>query len=53
MRRLRVVPLPAHGGERASRLAALYGFDAISVTPTNTYGPGDNFHPDNRKCCRR
>ena len=24
-----------------------YGFDAISVMPTNLYGPGDNFHPDN------
>jgi GDP-L-fucose synthase len=22
-----------------------YGFDAISVIPTNLYGPGDNFHP--------
>ena len=24
-----------------------YGFDAISVMPTNLYGPGDNFDPDN------
>ena len=24
-----------------------YGFDAIGVMPTNLYGPGDNFHPDN------
>jgi GDP-L-fucose synthase len=24
-----------------------YGFDAISVMPTNLYGPGDNFHPQN------
>ncbi len=24
-----------------------YGFDAISVMPTNLYGPGDNFHPLN------
>ncbi|OQX15711.1 MAG: GDP-fucose synthetase [Desulfobulbaceae bacterium A2] len=23
-----------------------YGFDAISLMPTNLYGPGDNFHPD-------
>ncbi|MGD9583354.1 MAG: GDP-L-fucose synthase family protein [Lysobacterales bacterium] len=23
-----------------------YGFDAISVMPTNLYGPGDNFDPD-------
>ena len=24
-----------------------YGFDAISLMPTNLYGPGDNFHPTN------
>ena len=24
-----------------------YGFDAISLMPTNLYGPGDNFHPKN------
>lgn len=24
-----------------------YGFDVISVMPTNLYGPGDNFHPEN------
>lgn len=24
-----------------------YGFDAISLMPTNLYGPGDNFHPMN------
>jgi GDP-L-fucose synthase len=24
-----------------------YGFDAISVMPTNLYGPGDNFSPEN------
>ncbi|MCZ7560441.1 MAG: GDP-L-fucose synthase [Burkholderiaceae bacterium] len=24
-----------------------YRFDAISLMPTNLYGPGDNFHPDN------
>lgn len=24
-----------------------YNFDAISVMPTNLYGPGDNFHPEN------
>ena len=23
-----------------------YGFDAISLMPTNLYGPGDNFHPE-------
>lgn len=24
-----------------------YGFDAISLMPTNLYGPGDDFHPEN------
>ncbi len=24
-----------------------YGFNAISVMPTNLYGPGDNYHPEN------
>ena len=24
-----------------------YGFDVISAMPTNLYGPGDNFHPEN------
>lgn len=24
-----------------------YAFDAISAMPTNLYGPGDNFHPEN------
>lgn len=24
-----------------------YGFDAITAMPTNLYGPGDNFHPEN------
>jgi GDP-L-fucose synthase len=24
-----------------------YGFDAISLMPTNLYGPGDNYHPFN------
>lgn len=24
-----------------------YGFDAISLMPTNLYGPHDNFHPEN------
>jgi len=24
-----------------------YDFDAISAMPTNVYGPGDNFHPEN------
>jgi GDP-L-fucose synthase len=28
-------------------LRAQHGFDAISVMPTNLYGPGDNYHPTN------
>ena len=24
-----------------------YGFDAITLMPTNLYGPGDNYHPEN------
>jgi len=24
-----------------------HGFDAISIMPTNLYGPGDNYHPEN------
>ena len=24
-----------------------YGFDTISAMPTNLYGPGDNYHPEN------
>lgn len=24
-----------------------YGFDAVSLMPTNLYGPGDNYHPEN------
>ncbi len=24
-----------------------YGFNSISVMPTNLYGPGDNYHPEN------
>ena len=27
-----------------------HGFDAISLMPTNLYGPGDNYHPENRPC---
>ena len=30
---------------RALRLQ--HGFDAISLMPTNLYGPGDNYHPQN------
>ena len=28
-------------------LRAQYGFDAFSLMPTNLYGPGDNYHPEN------
>lgn len=28
-------------------LRSQYGFDAISVMPTNLYGPNDNYHPQN------
>ena len=28
-------------------LRSQYGFDAISLMPTNLYGPGDNYHPTN------
>ncbi len=28
-------------------LAEQYQFDAISLMPTNLYGPGDNYHPEN------
>ncbi|MCQ9198937.1 MAG: GDP-L-fucose synthase [Prochlorococcus marinus XMU1429] len=28
-------------------LRTQYGFDAISLMPTNLYGPGDNYHPTN------
>jgi nucleoside-diphosphate-sugar epimerase len=29
------------------------GVDYRSVMPTNLYGPGDNYHPDNRTSSRR
>ena len=29
-----------------------HGFDAISLMPTNLYGPGDNYHPTGAMCCR-
>ena len=29
----------------AKALRLQHGFDAISVMPTNLYGPGDNYHP--------
>ena len=28
-------------------LRGQHGFDAISLMPTNLYGPGDNYHPTN------
>ena len=28
-------------------LKAQHGFDALSLMPTNLYGPGDNYHPEN------
>jgi GDP-L-fucose synthase len=30
-----------------------YGADYISVMPTNVYGPGDNYHPENSHVVRR
>ncbi len=35
------------GVKMAQAYRAQYGFDAISLMPTNLYGPGDNFHPEN------
>src|SRR5437870_8159929 len=32
---------------QAQAYRAQYGFDAIYLLPTNLYGPGDNFHPEN------
>ena len=29
-----------------------HGFDAISLMPTNLYGPGDNYHPREAMCCQ-
>ena len=28
-------------------LRTQYGFDAMSIMPTNLYGPNDNYHPEN------
>ena len=33
------------GLELVAALRAQHGFDAISLMPTNLYGPGDNYHP--------
>ncbi|WP_071545551.1 NAD-dependent epimerase/dehydratase family protein [Pseudodesulfovibrio hydrargyri] len=35
------------GIKHCQALRRQYGFDAISVMPTNLYGPGDNYHPEN------
>ncbi|KAI8463630.1 MAG: GDP-fucose synthetase NAD dependent epimerase/dehydratase [Monoraphidium minutum] len=35
------------GIKACQALRKQHGFDAISVMPTNLYGPGDNFHPTN------
>ncbi len=35
------------GIQLCKALRTQYGFDAISLMPTNLYGPGDNYHPKN------
>jgi len=35
------------GLKLCAALRRQYGFDAISLMPTNLYGPGDNYHPTN------
>ena len=35
------------GMKLCAALREQYGFDAISLMPTNLYGPGDNYHPTN------
>ena len=35
------------GIKQCSSLKLQYGFDSISLMPTNLYGPGDNYHPTN------
>ena len=34
------------GIKLCAALRKQHGFDAISLMPTNLYGPGDNYHPD-------
>ena len=34
------------GVKLCQALRQQYGFDAISLMPTNLYGPGDNYHPE-------
>ena len=35
------------GLKLCEKLKNQYGFDALSLMPTNLYGPGDNYHPNN------
>ena len=35
------------GLKLCAALRSQHGFDAISLMPTNLYGPGDNYHPQN------
>jgi len=35
------------GNKLCEALRKQHGFDAISLMPTNLYGPGDNYHPEN------
>ena len=35
------------GIKQCEALRVQHGFDAISLMPTNLYGPGDNYHPTN------
>ena len=35
------------GLKLCNALRKQHGFDAISLMPTNLYGPGDNYHPEN------
>jgi len=35
------------GIKLCAALRKQHGFDAISLMPTNLYGPGDNYHPNN------
>ena len=35
------------GIQLCQALRQQYGFDSISLMPTNLYGPGDNYHPTN------
>ena len=36
-----------HGIEMLKMYNKQYGFKGVSLMPSNLYGPGDNFHPDN------